>query len=89
MTLQFAELFDKTISKETLRRRKFYQTVLLRQLWTKWKEQYLLQLRTAHNFKVPNVRENLKSGDVILVEGTDQIQTVVAVGKNSRSINRT
>ncbi|GFQ88225.1 integrase catalytic domain-containing protein, partial [Trichonephila clavata] len=68
--MQFAKLFDKTISKETLRRRKLYQTVLLRQLWTRWKEQYLLQLRTAHKFKVPNVRENLKSGDDVLVEGT-------------------
>ncbi|GFR03337.1 DUF1758 domain-containing protein [Trichonephila clavata] len=35
--MQFAETFDKTISKETLRRRKLYQTVLLRQLWIKWK----------------------------------------------------
>ncbi|GFR23824.1 integrase catalytic domain-containing protein [Trichonephila clavata] len=42
--MPFTELFDKTISKETLRRRKLYQTVLLRQLWTRWKEQYLLQL---------------------------------------------
>ncbi|GFR10983.1 integrase catalytic domain-containing protein [Trichonephila clavata] len=35
--MQFAELFDKTISKDTLRRRKLYQTVHLRQLGTRWK----------------------------------------------------
>ncbi|GFR10997.1 integrase catalytic domain-containing protein [Trichonephila clavata] len=79
--MQFTEPFDKTISKETLRRRKLYQTVPLRQLWTRWKEQYLLQLRTAHKFKVPNVRENLKSGDVVLVEGTTKSKLLCQLGK--------
>ncbi|GIY25513.1 reverse transcriptase [Caerostris extrusa] len=50
-------------------RRKLYQSRLLKQLWTKWKEQYLLQLRTAHNFTNPSSERNLKSGDIVLVEG--------------------
>ncbi|GFR19498.1 integrase catalytic domain-containing protein [Trichonephila clavata] len=79
--MPFAELFYKTISKETLLRRKLYQTVLLRQLRTKWKEQYLLQLLTAHKFKVPNVLENLKSGDVVLVEGTTKSKLLWQLGK--------
>ncbi|GFQ79905.1 integrase catalytic domain-containing protein [Trichonephila clavata] len=76
--MQFAEIFDKTISKETLRRRKLYQTVLLRQLW---KEQYLLQLLTAHKCKIPNARENLKPGDVVLVEGTTKSKLLWQLGK--------
>ncbi|GFT97407.1 integrase catalytic domain-containing protein [Nephila pilipes] len=67
--MQFPELFDKAITKESLRRRKHHQNVFLRQLWTSWKEKYLLQLRTAHKFKTPNVHENLKADDV-LVEDT-------------------
>ncbi|GIY01926.1 hypothetical protein CEXT_332071 [Caerostris extrusa] len=54
---------------ETLTRRKLYQSRLLKQLWTKWKDQYLLQLRTAHNFTNPSSERNLKSGDIVLVEG--------------------
>ncbi|GFQ85905.1 integrase catalytic domain-containing protein [Trichonephila clavata] len=80
-TMQFAELFDKIISKETLRRTKLYQSVLLRQLWTRWKEQFLLQLRTADKLKVANVRENLKSGDGVLVEGTTKSKLLWQLGK--------
>ncbi|GIX96621.1 reverse transcriptase [Caerostris extrusa] len=50
----FQEIFNKVVDRETLTRRKLYQSRLLKQLWTKWKEQYLLQLRTAHNFTNPS-----------------------------------
>ncbi|GIX79731.1 reverse transcriptase [Caerostris darwini] len=66
---QFLEIFNKVADRETLTRRKLYQSRLLKQLWTKCKEQYLLQLRTAHNFTNPSSERNLKSGDIVLVEG--------------------
>ncbi|GIY33519.1 hypothetical protein CDAR_174821, partial [Caerostris darwini] len=65
----FLEIFNKVVDRETLTRRKLYQSRLLKQLWTKWKDQYLLQLRTAHNFTNPSSERNLKSGDIVLVEG--------------------
>ncbi|GIY74830.1 reverse transcriptase [Caerostris darwini] len=63
------EIFNKVVDRETLTRRKLYQSRLLKQLWTKWKEQYLLQLRTAHIFTNPSSERNLKSGYIVLVEG--------------------
>ncbi|GIX87672.1 reverse transcriptase [Caerostris extrusa] len=65
----FLEIFNKVVDRATLTRRKKYQSRLLKQLWTEWKEQYLLQLRTAHNFTNPSSERNLKSGDIVLVEG--------------------
>ncbi|GIY27341.1 reverse transcriptase [Caerostris darwini] len=65
----FLEIFNKVVDKETLTRRKLYQSKFLKQLWTKWKDQYLLQLKTAHNFTNPSSERNLKSGDIVLVEG--------------------
>ncbi|GIX89492.1 hypothetical protein CDAR_598081 [Caerostris darwini] len=62
------EIFNKVVDRETLTRRKLYQSRLLNS-WTKWKDQYLLQLRTAHNFTNPSSERNLKSGDIVLVEG--------------------
>ncbi|GIX68451.1 reverse transcriptase [Caerostris darwini] len=58
--LHFADLVNKTLTKETLLRRKRYQTNLLKQLWIKWKEQYVLSLNSAHHFKFPEKLKNLK-----------------------------
>ncbi|GIY14562.1 reverse transcriptase [Caerostris darwini] len=66
---RFSEIFNKVADRETLTRRKLYQSRLSKQLWTKWKEQYLLQLTTAHNFANPSSERNLKSGAIALVEG--------------------
>ncbi|GIY06779.1 hypothetical protein CEXT_432441 [Caerostris extrusa] len=62
----FLEIFNKVVDRETLTRCKLYQSRLLKQLWTKWKDQYLLQLRTAHNFTNPSSERNLKSGTLFL-----------------------
>ncbi|GFV92390.1 integrase catalytic domain-containing protein [Trichonephila clavipes] len=66
--IHFIELIDATTAKETYKKRKTYRT-LLKQLWRRWKEQYLLQLKTANHFKTPSVHKNLKLNDVVLVEG--------------------
>ncbi|XP_054706823.1 uncharacterized protein LOC129216631 [Uloborus diversus] len=65
----FLEVFDKSSNQKTLQKRKLFQTRLIKQIWSQWKEQYLLQLRSAHNFLVPHSQQNLKIGDVVLVEG--------------------
>ncbi|GFX47420.1 integrase catalytic domain-containing protein [Trichonephila clavipes] len=67
--IHFIELIDATTAKESYKKRKTYRTLLLKQLWRRWKEQYLLQLKTANNFKTPSVHKNLKLNDVVLVEG--------------------
>ncbi|KMQ82583.1 integrase core domain protein [Lasius niger] len=67
--LHFVELTNRISNKESLSRRKRYQTTLLKQLWQKWKHQYLLQLKGAHHSKTVDVSENLKPGNVVLIEG--------------------
>ncbi|GFY05451.1 integrase catalytic domain-containing protein [Trichonephila clavipes] len=67
--IHFIELIDATTAKESYKKRKTYRTLLLKQLWRRWKEQYLLRLKTANHFKTPSVHKNLKLNDVVLVEG--------------------
>ncbi|GFS76172.1 integrase catalytic domain-containing protein [Trichonephila clavipes] len=67
--IHFIELIDATTAKESYKKRKTYRTLLLKQLWRRWKEQYLLQLKPANHFKTPSVHKNLKLSDVVLVEG--------------------
>jgi hypothetical protein len=68
--LHFAELENKLSTKENLIRRKIYQTRLLKQLWTKWKEQYLFHLNSVHHYKTAEKHRNLQVGDIVLVDGT-------------------
>ncbi|GFX77616.1 integrase catalytic domain-containing protein [Trichonephila clavipes] len=67
--IHFIELIDATTAKESYKKRKTYRTLLLKQLCRRWKEQYLIQLKTANHFKTPSVHKNLKLNDVVLVEG--------------------
>ncbi|GBL82134.1 hypothetical protein AVEN_252335-1 [Araneus ventricosus] len=67
--VHFIELIDSTTARESYKKRKTYQTLLLKQLWRRWKEQYLLQLKTINHFKTPNLHKNLKLNYVVLVEG--------------------
>ncbi|XP_035218692.1 uncharacterized protein LOC118191935 [Stegodyphus dumicola] len=76
----FLEIFNKVSDKETLTKRKLYQSKLLKLTWIKWKEQYLLHLRNAHNFANPKTERNLKTGDVVLVEGPKQSKLFWDIG---------
>ncbi|GFX40141.1 integrase catalytic domain-containing protein [Trichonephila clavipes] len=49
--IHFIEVIDAPTAKESYKKRKTYRTLLLKQLWRRWKEQYLLQLKTANHFK--------------------------------------
>lgn len=66
------ELESKNSFKNSLAKRKIYQVRLLKQLWVRWKNQYLLNLRNANHLKTPQVHENLKVGDVVLLEGSEK-----------------
>jgi hypothetical protein len=76
----FIEVFNQVSDKETLTRRKLYQSRLLKQIWIKWKEQYLLQLRNFHNFVNPTSENNLKTGDIVLVEGPKKSKLLWDIG---------
>ncbi|GFV00195.1 integrase catalytic domain-containing protein [Trichonephila clavipes] len=67
--IHFIELIDATTVKGVVQEKKDLPNSSLKQLWRRWKEQYLLQLKTANHFKTPSVHKNLKLNDVVLVEG--------------------
>ncbi|GFX00147.1 integrase catalytic domain-containing protein [Trichonephila clavipes] len=68
--LHFAELANKVSNRESLIKRKQYQTTLLKHFWNKWKTQYLLDLKKVHHFKSPNIHKDGKIANVVLVEGS-------------------
>ncbi|GBM11933.1 hypothetical protein AVEN_209630-1 [Araneus ventricosus] len=79
--LHFAELVNKASSRESLIKRKKYKTTLLKHFWIKWKEQYLLDLKTVHHFKSPNAHKEVKIDDVVLVEGSSKSKLLWDLGK--------
>ncbi|GFU30967.1 integrase catalytic domain-containing protein [Nephila pilipes] len=79
--VHFVYIFSNEPSaKENLSRRILYQTELLRQIWAKWKNNYLMQLRNAHNFVNPDLEKDLKWGDVVLIEGTTKSKYLWPLG---------
>ncbi|GFY02699.1 integrase catalytic domain-containing protein [Trichonephila clavipes] len=68
-------LLADTAAQRSFVERKFsrllkqYQTTLLKHFWNKWKTQYLLDLKTVHHFKSPNIHKDVEIGDVVLDEG--------------------
>ncbi|GFX76349.1 integrase catalytic domain-containing protein [Trichonephila clavipes] len=78
--IHFIELIDAVTAKESYKKRKTYQTLLLKQLWRRCKEQYLLQLKTVNHFKTPSVHKNLKLNDVVLVEGNTKSKLLCEIG---------
>ncbi|KFM59510.1 hypothetical protein X975_23093, partial [Stegodyphus mimosarum] len=79
--VHFADLFrNEPINRQTLTRRKLYQTNLLKQIWKKWKENYLLELRSAHTFLNPSPERNLKKGEVVLLEGSTKSKLLWPLG---------
>ncbi|GBM33304.1 hypothetical protein AVEN_274707-1, partial [Araneus ventricosus] len=76
----FLNLFLSASDRVTLSRRKLFQMKLLKQLWVKWKEQYLLMLKSAHNLAKPSSYNNLKIGDIVLVEGTSKSKLLWEMG---------
>jgi hypothetical protein len=54
-------------AKETLVKRWKYRKRLMDGFWRRWKEEYLLQLRTAHQVKDPDLKTKIKVGDLVLL----------------------
>ncbi|GFT50986.1 integrase catalytic domain-containing protein [Nephila pilipes] len=78
--LHFAELVNEVSNRESLIKRKQYQTTLLKHFWNKWKTQYLLDLKTVHHFKSPNIHKDVKVDDVVLVEGSSKSKLLWDLG---------
>ncbi|GBO22189.1 hypothetical protein AVEN_54003-1 [Araneus ventricosus] len=79
--VHFLEIFtNQPSTKENLTRRVVYQTKLLRNIWGKWKNNYLMQLRNAHNFVNSSPVRDLKKGEVVLLEGTTKSKFLWPLG---------
>ncbi|GFS90530.1 uncharacterized protein TNCV_4097311 [Trichonephila clavipes] len=82
----FAEILDNASTKSSLLKRKKYQQLFLKQLWHRWKKQYLLDLRTAHSVKNPETHPELKIGDVVLIEENTKNKLLWNLGKIERTL---
>ncbi|GBM90538.1 hypothetical protein AVEN_253438-1, partial [Araneus ventricosus] len=79
--VHFLEIFtNQPSTKENLTRRVVYQTKLLGHIWGKWKNNYLMQLRNAHNFVNSSPVRDLKKGEVVLLEGTTKSKFLWPLG---------
>lgn len=59
-------------SREELTRRWKYRQRLLNEFWSRWKKEYLLELRSAHTENTPHSTP-LKEGDLVFI-GDDKMQ---------------
>ncbi|GFW80639.1 uncharacterized protein TNCV_3234911 [Trichonephila clavipes] len=82
----FSEILKNASTKSSLLKRKKYQQLLLKQLWYRWKKQYLLDLRTAHSVKNPETHPELKVGDVVLIEENTKNKLLWKLGKIERTL---
>ncbi|GFQ73834.1 DUF5641 domain-containing protein [Trichonephila clavata] len=78
---KFSELLNNSITREILLKRKYYQTKLLSQFWKKWKDNYLLNIRSFHHFPKRSVKRNLRVGDVVILEGNTKSKFVWDLGR--------
>ncbi|GBN88089.1 hypothetical protein AVEN_250270-1 [Araneus ventricosus] len=67
-------------SRPSLIKRKRYQDLLVEQLWSKWKKQYIMDLRNAHALKNPNPQRNIAIDDVVLIEGDNKSKLLWRLG---------
>jgi hypothetical protein len=84
--INFADIIDDASKRSSALRRKKFQTLLLKQLWSKWKSHYLLDLKTAHSLKNPSSQAPLKVGDVVLIEEDTKNKLLWKLGKIERAI---
>ena len=83
----FASDYQKRIRQIIPLEKKKYQMLLLKQLWTQWKLQYLLDLQTAHCMKNLNSQTNFKVGDVMLIERNTKNSLLWKLGKNEKALS--
>ncbi|GFQ72529.1 uncharacterized protein TNCT_534251 [Trichonephila clavata] len=72
---------NKKEIQDSLLKRKYYQTKLLSQFWKKWKDNYLLNIRSFHHFPKPSVERNLRVGDVVILEGNTKSKFLWDLGR--------
>ena len=59
---------------------------MIKQLWKKRKQQYLLDFKTAHSLKNSTPQTELKVGDVVLIEEDRKNKLLWELGKSERII---
>ncbi|GFY52881.1 uncharacterized protein TNIN_388831 [Trichonephila inaurata madagascariensis] len=82
----FAEILENASTKSSLLKRKKYQQLFLKQLWHRWKNQYLLDLLTAHSVKNLETHLEPKVGDLVLIEENTKNKLLWKLGKIERTL---
>ncbi|GBO06770.1 hypothetical protein AVEN_97838-1 [Araneus ventricosus] len=81
LPINFKEIIAAGSNRPSLVKRKKYQDLLVKQLWSKWKKQYMMDLQNAHTLKNPNPHQNIKIDDVVLIEGDNKSKLLWRLGR--------
>ncbi|GBM76640.1 hypothetical protein AVEN_234859-1 [Araneus ventricosus] len=81
LPINFKEIIAAGSSRPSLIKRKKYQDLLVKQLWSKWKKQYIMDLRNAHALKNPNPQQNIAIDDVVLIKGDNKSKLLWKLGR--------
>ena len=84
--ISLADLIDNTSKRSYALRRKKYQSLLLKQLWTKWRRQYLLDPKMAYFLQNSIPQTESKVHDAILIEKDRKNKLLWKLGKIERAI---
>lgn len=66
-------------TREELSRRWKYRHRLLQEFWTRWKREYLLELRSAHTVRTPRTT-TIREGDLTLIEDDRMPRQIWKIG---------
>ena len=80
----FAQIIENGCIRSSLLKRERYQMLLLN--WAERKQQYLLDLRTAHCMKNSNLHAGLQIGNVVLIEG-GTIYLLLVLGNQMKKLD--
>ncbi|GBN49015.1 hypothetical protein AVEN_47405-1 [Araneus ventricosus] len=81
LPINFKKIIAAGSSRPSLIKRKKYQDLFLKQLWSKWKKQYIMDLRNAHELKNPNPQRNIAIDDAVVIKGDNKSKLLWRLGR--------
>ncbi|CAB4014773.1 Hypothetical predicted protein [Paramuricea clavata] len=76
-----------SLNDKDLSRRKKHLSTLMNHFWTRWRDEYLMELRNSHRGKNDNGKGTIRAGDIVVVHDESQPRACWRLGKVERLIN--
>ena len=76
-----------SLNDKDLSRRMKHLSTLMNHFWTRWRDEYLMELRNSHRGKNDNGKGTIRAGDIVVVHDESQPRACWRLGKVERLIN--